>query len=200
LQPIFTKILCSCCIRKYDHKLSKIREESILPATPDLFDDYNEMVIQFGYIALFSSVFPLASLAAFLNNIIEIRTDMYNYIHSSKRPHYVRAKNIGIWLKIMELMGFFGVFTNVCIIAFTDKSSSSLSSYNALLFAFFAENGILILKYLLGQLILDVPNEVQFYMNFFRYQKELRIKAKRKLMKGKSKSNLREKDIKKKET
>ena len=34
---------------------------------------------KFGFVALFSSAFPLASLCAFLNNILEIRRDANKY-------------------------------------------------------------------------------------------------------------------------
>ena len=39
----------------------------------DKFDDFNEMAIQFGYLALFSPVYPLAPAMALANNILEIR-------------------------------------------------------------------------------------------------------------------------------
>jgi hypothetical protein len=42
--------------RKY---LDKVREEVALPEY-DLFVDYNEMVIQFGYVVLWSTIWPLA--------------------------------------------------------------------------------------------------------------------------------------------
>ena len=37
--------------------------------------DYAEMVTQFGYVALWSLVWPLAPLFAFVNNYIELRSD-----------------------------------------------------------------------------------------------------------------------------
>lgn len=37
--------------------------------------DYNEMVIQFGYVTLFAAGFPPASVFAFINNAFEIRAD-----------------------------------------------------------------------------------------------------------------------------
>jgi hypothetical protein len=39
--------------------LDKVREEVALPEY-DLFEDYNEMVIQFGYVVLWSTIWPLA--------------------------------------------------------------------------------------------------------------------------------------------
>lgn len=47
--------------------------------------DYLEMVLQFGYLAMFGSVFPLAPLFAMLNNIWEVRLDL-SMLLKTKRP------------------------------------------------------------------------------------------------------------------
>merc|ERR1712100_818424 len=36
------------------------------------FDDYNELVLLYGYVVLFAVAFPLAPLMAFLNNVAEV--------------------------------------------------------------------------------------------------------------------------------
>jgi len=38
----------------------------------DVIDHYMELVIQFGFIALFSSVFPLAALMSLISNKIQL--------------------------------------------------------------------------------------------------------------------------------
>lgn len=48
-------------------------------------DDYLEMVLQFGYLAMFGSVFPLAPLFAMLNNLWEIRLDLSKLLNA-RRP------------------------------------------------------------------------------------------------------------------
>ena len=40
--------------------LDKVREEAALPEY-DLFVDYSEMVVQFGYVVLWSTIWPLAA-------------------------------------------------------------------------------------------------------------------------------------------
>ena len=37
-----------------------------------LFDEYLEMVIQYGFITLFVAAFPLAPLFALINNVMEV--------------------------------------------------------------------------------------------------------------------------------
>ncbi|KIH48286.1 hypothetical protein ANCDUO_21646 [Ancylostoma duodenale] len=45
-----------------------------------LFDEYLEMVLQFGFCTLFVAAFPLAPFFAVLNNILEIRLDAYKFL------------------------------------------------------------------------------------------------------------------------
>lgn len=59
--------------------------------------DYQEMFIQFGYVVLFSSAFPLAAMCALINNIIEIRSDALKLCTSLQRPFGLRVENIGQW-------------------------------------------------------------------------------------------------------
>ncbi|VDO29603.1 unnamed protein product [Onchocerca flexuosa] len=76
-------------------------------------------VIQFGFVTLFVSAFPLAPLFALLNNIFEIRVDAYKYVVASRRPMPERARDIGIWLPILSMISRAAVLVNACIIAFT---------------------------------------------------------------------------------
>ena len=60
-------------------------------------NDYLEMFLQFGYVFLFSSVFPLAALWALINNITEIRSDAFKMCRVFQRPFAEGASNIGAW-------------------------------------------------------------------------------------------------------
>uniref|UniRef100_A0A0R3RSP6 Anoctamin n=1 Tax=Elaeophora elaphi TaxID=1147741 RepID=A0A0R3RSP6_9BILA len=84
-----------------------------------LFDEYLEMVIQFGFVTLFVSAFPLAPFFALINNIFEIRVDAYKYVVATRRPIPERACDIGIWLPILSMISRAAVLVNACIIAFT---------------------------------------------------------------------------------
>lgn len=70
---------------------------SILPLSQDTFQDYQEMFVQFGYVVLFSSAFPLAAMCALINNIIEIRSDAFKLCTGLQRPFGIRVESIGQW-------------------------------------------------------------------------------------------------------
>uniref|UniRef100_A0A8C7ZZT7 Anoctamin n=1 Tax=Oryzias sinensis TaxID=183150 RepID=A0A8C7ZZT7_9TELE len=84
-----------------------------------LFDEYFEMILQFGFTTIFVAAFPLAPLLALLNNIIEIRLDAYKFVTQWRRPLPSQAKDIGIWYGILEGIGILSVITNAFVIAVT---------------------------------------------------------------------------------
>ncbi|XP_068459821.1 anoctamin-5 isoform X1 [Clinocottus analis] len=84
-----------------------------------LFDEYLEMVIQFGFITLFVASFPLAPLLALVNNIIEVRVDAWKLTTQFRRPVAAKAHSIGAWQEILNGMAILSVVTNAFIVAFT---------------------------------------------------------------------------------
>lgn len=83
--------------------------------------EYLEMVTQFGLITIFVASFPLAPLFALLNNTLEMRLDAYKLLVFYRRPVAQQARDIGIWLRILNTIGKVSVLTNACIIAFTSS-------------------------------------------------------------------------------
>uniref|UniRef100_A0A0N5A4W3 Anoctamin n=1 Tax=Parastrongyloides trichosuri TaxID=131310 RepID=A0A0N5A4W3_PARTI len=84
-----------------------------------LFDEYLEMIIQYGFITLFVAAFPLAPLFAFLNNILEIRTDARKLVSMYQKPTPLHSSNIGMWQIILEYLSNIAVTINALVIAFT---------------------------------------------------------------------------------
>ncbi|CAJ0968129.1 unnamed protein product [Ranitomeya imitator] len=84
-----------------------------------LFEEYLEMVIQFGFITIFVAAFPLAPLFALLNNWVEIRLDAHKFVCEYRRPVAERAQHIGVWFLILEALSQISVIVNAFLIAFT---------------------------------------------------------------------------------
>ena len=62
------------------------------------------MLIQFGYVTLFSSAFPVAAMCALLNNVIEIRSDAFKLCMTLQRPFGQRVENIGGWMVSFSIL------------------------------------------------------------------------------------------------
>lgn len=105
--------------------LSQPEVESIMPNNPDTFGDYLEMVIQYGLLEFFAPVFPLASLCALINNIIEIRSDAFKMCYLFQRPFGQRVGDIGKWEDVIEIFTTLGIISN-CILLFTSGTMNKL--------------------------------------------------------------------------
>ncbi|KAG7262217.1 hypothetical protein CRUP_023887 [Coryphaenoides rupestris] len=73
----------------------------------------------FGFITLFVASFPLAPLLALCNNILEIRVDAWKFTTQFRRPVSSKARNIGAWQEILNVVAILSVVTNAFIVAFT---------------------------------------------------------------------------------
>uniref|UniRef100_A0A8C5HTW7 Anoctamin n=1 Tax=Gouania willdenowi TaxID=441366 RepID=A0A8C5HTW7_GOUWI len=96
--------------------LTQAEMESCMQTYTDTFQDYQEMFVQFGYVVLFSSAFPLAAMCALINNIIEIRSDAFKLCTGLQRPFGVRVESIGQWQTAMEAMGVIAIIVNCYLI------------------------------------------------------------------------------------
>lgn len=84
-----------------------------------LCTEYLEMVLQYGFVTIFVTAFPLAPLFALINNVLEMRLDAKKMIKFFRRPVPQRVKDIGVWLPIMNFIGRISVVSNAFIIAFS---------------------------------------------------------------------------------
>lgn len=87
-----------------------------------LFYEYLEMIIQYGFVTLFVTAFPLAPILALLNNVIEIRLDASKFLKYRQRVVAAKAMNIGAWEDLLGLLSKLGVVTNGFIIALTSDT------------------------------------------------------------------------------
>ncbi|KAJ1968608.1 hypothetical protein H4R35_006380 [Dimargaris xerosporica] len=82
----------------------------------DIFEDYSEMVTQFGFVALFSVVWPLSPLAAVLNNWVELRSDAVKLCINVRRPVPQRVESIGPWLLNLKMLCWMASITNALLV------------------------------------------------------------------------------------
>ncbi|OQR89416.1 hypothetical protein ACHHYP_06299 [Achlya hypogyna] len=148
--------------------LSSVEKQMALGIYDDMavFADYNEMIIQFGYITLFVISFPLAPFLALLNNYFEIRIDAFKLAKESRRPNPKGAEDIGTWMTILEILGVISVITNVAAAVFTSHTTFHDTSEETKLLAFVCiEHAVLIVKYMLTLIVDDVPEDVQLQLD-----------------------------------
>lgn len=62
-----------------------------------LFAEYIELLVQFGYLSLFSCVYPLTAVLLLINNLTEIRSDAYKICKLFRKPFSPPAASMGVW-------------------------------------------------------------------------------------------------------
>ena len=84
------------------------------------FDDYMEVLIQFGYVVLFASAYPLASLLMAGAMWVEMRSDIHKLTNLCRKPLIgERIQNLGVWKRILQFMVWFSCLTNCLLFGFT---------------------------------------------------------------------------------
>ncbi|EPS26362.1 hypothetical protein PDE_01298 [Penicillium oxalicum 114-2] len=134
--------------------LKRIRNEVELPEYK-VTDDLREMCIQFGYLSLFSPVWPLVPLSFFINNWIELRSDFFKICKEFRRPSPLRCDTIGPWLDNLGFLTWVGSITSAALLYLFSGDSSTgpngeptdIKGWALLLSIFFAEHIYLVLRY-----------------------------------------------------
>jgi hypothetical protein len=98
-------------------KIQRERNKSEL----EIFDDYLEMIVQFGYVTLFASAFPLASALSVFCNFVEVKSDAFKVSFVGKKPLPKRVSDIGIWTHLLAAMSWLAIFTNCMIFGFSSE-------------------------------------------------------------------------------
>ncbi|CAB1325932.1 unnamed protein product, partial [Coregonus sp. 'balchen'] len=128
--------------------LTQAEIESCMQTYEDTLQDYQEMFIQFGYVVLFSSAFPLAAMWALINNIIEIRT--------------------------MEAMGLIAIIVNCYLIGQCGQLQRLfpwLSPEMVIISIVVLEHFAILLKYIIHVAIPDIPGWVADEMAKLEYRR-----------------------------
>ncbi|XP_022647193.1 anoctamin-8-like isoform X2 [Varroa destructor] len=138
------------------------------------FEDYLGMFIQFGYVVLFSSAFPLAALCALVNNLVKIRSDAFKLCAIFQRPFGEPAENIGSWQDAMEVMGMIAVLVNCALVGLNGplgRMWPHLDPLETLALVVLVEHLLLLLKSAIAFAIPDVPHWVQTEMAKVEFQR-----------------------------
>lgn len=126
--------------------LERVRKEAELDVY-DVTADLREMVVQFGYLSLFSVVWPLTAVSFLINNWIELRADAMKICVEMRRPTPWRADTIGPWLDSLSFLTWLGSLTTSALVYMFWNSStgpggnpSTIQLWALLLTVFFSEH------------------------------------------------------------
>ncbi|CAK6973240.1 anoctamin-10 [Scomber scombrus] len=152
--------------REDDPQEDKFRNQITLPVFPGLFGEYIELLVQFGYLSLFSCVYPLTAVLLLINNLTEIRSDAYKVCNLFRKPFSPLAANMGVWQIAFEVLSFVSVVTNCWLLILSPRlrelcQGGEMSSTNFLLLAVLLEHVLIVIKVVLSLLIPDEPDWIK---------------------------------------
>ncbi|KAI1296792.1 Anoctamin-10 [Halotydeus destructor] len=153
-------------------KVSQAEIEAALERYESTFDDHLEMFIQFGHIVMFSPVFPLASVCALLNNIVEIRSDAFKLCICLQRPFAgPKVKDIGHWHFAYDCLVYAAIAVNCGLLVKSgqlERLLPFLDPIQVLLIAVLIEHIMIAMKLVIeGKLFIPwVTTNYERMMNF----------------------------------
>jgi len=125
------------------------------------FADYDELIIQFGFVVLFVVVFPAAPILALLNNVIEFRLDASKLMIFTRRPHPKGTFDMGTWYSILNLLSWAMVVSNTALIVFSSAESFKIASDLRWVTFVVVEHILIGIKLMIEFFVPDVPPDVE---------------------------------------
>ena len=126
--------------------LARVRNEAELPVY-DVSTDLREMVVQFGYLSLFSVVWPLTPISFLVNDWFELRSDAFKICIEMQRPTPYRADSIGPWLDSLGFLTWMGSIISAALVYMfsndglgPDGTPADIKGWALLLTIFFSEH------------------------------------------------------------
>ena len=132
--------------------LARVRNEAELDVY-DVSTDLREMVVQFGYLTLFSVVWPVTAVSFLINNWVELRSDAVKICVEMQRPTPHRADSIGPWLDSLTFLTWLGSISTAALVYLfsndglgPDGTPGDIKGWALLLTVFFSEHIYLVVR------------------------------------------------------
>ncbi|XP_040289367.1 anoctamin-10 isoform X2 [Bufo bufo] len=166
--------------------LEQVHLEKEMDTYLGTFDDYLELFLLFGYVSLFSCVYPLAAILAVLNNVTELYSDALKMCRVFKRPFAVPSSSIGVWMLAFETMGIIAVVTNCTLLGMSSQVHSMFqdSKLDLYLTVTAIEHALLALKFILAFVIPNKPYDIRIKLARLEFESMEALKQKQSM--GKS--------------
>lgn len=125
------------------------------------FSDHLEMLVQMGYVVLFSAAFPLAGVCALANNLLEIRSDAFKLAHVHQRPFGQRVANIGTWQHALGFLSLTAIIVNCALIGLSGQVARlwpGLTTTQTVILIVALEHVMLALRSALTMILPELPS------------------------------------------
>jgi hypothetical protein len=104
---LFSLAVVISLLRKYAQEMAFAQGELLRPEREFMLTNYNimksslndyaEIAINFGFIALFVTALPIAAFAGFISSLLEVKADAWKLMLIYQRPIPRGVEDIGMW-------------------------------------------------------------------------------------------------------
>lgn len=148
----------------------------------EAFDDYLEVVINFGYVTLFAAAMPIAPLFIFLFHYIESYSDRYKLFNLYRRPSPSRANSIGSWFAVINIMSLLSVLTNIFLFSFSSAKIQQVFGlenneeflHYVLILVFVLEHILFVIIWIARKIVVAKEDWTDIYWNRKLYKQKIR--------------------------
>ncbi|KDO33741.1 hypothetical protein SPRG_19347 [Saprolegnia parasitica CBS 223.65] len=112
-----------------DEGIDDVEAELALAPLENLYEDYAEIVVQFGLLTLFIFVAPIAPILAFLESAIQLRLDAFHLCCTMRRPLPMEAEDIGTWFTYIMLLSRLCILTNLGFLFFAASNFADFAPH-----------------------------------------------------------------------
>eukprot|EP00656_Telonema_subtile_P045911 TRINITY_DN5218_c0_g1_i15.p1 TRINITY_DN5218_c0_g1~~TRINITY_DN5218_c0_g1_i15.p1 ORF type:complete len:815 (-),score=268.51 TRINITY_DN5218_c0_g1_i15:1544-3988(-) len=150
-------------------------DELVMAPYASSIDDFNQLILTFGFVVLFGVAWPVGTLVIAAYGIVQNAVDSYKLCWFCQRPLSKEQDDIGAWGFIIQIIGMVGVVTNTAILAYTMDWFSEhydVSNEQKLWAFIFTEHAILALYLLIQLMFNDEPSKLQQKMALDLFEEE----------------------------
>jgi len=165
--PVLIPKIKACVSKEEKPEYGSVAEEEFSHAQyAGTFGDYDELLVQFGYVSLFVVAFPLAPLLALFSNLLEFLVDGTKLMTLSRRPYPLGAYDMGAWYNMLQVLAFIGIMTNIGLLTLNESpilgKKIFYADYSASRIAIFLaiEHFCILVKVGIMNLIPDEPGKI----------------------------------------
>ncbi|KAJ8608273.1 hypothetical protein CTAYLR_007275 [Chrysophaeum taylorii] len=133
--------------------------------TLDSIQAYMSLVVQFGYVVLFSSAAPLVGLLAALSNIVLLKLEALKYLTGYRRIEPRGAEDIGMFEGIITFLGLVSPVTNFAIVVNNSPPFDALSPLALRRYVFVISAAIaIVLQLILRSIVMTPDGDVELQL------------------------------------
>lgn len=159
-------------LRKADKSLSSVappvlsaaEREATLGHYEGALSEYDELVMQFGFVTFFVTAFPVAPMLALINNMIEQQVDSTKLLSFYRRPDPKPVRSIGVWYTLLTIQSYIAVITNCAVVIFNSSITADYTVAQQLMLFIAAEHVFLGLKIALDYMMGSMSKSVKLHL------------------------------------